>query len=1039
MGLVLVVALVAVGCTSPLAAWFDDEVTTSVRLSLQAAFLSGTSLETQLAAPASDGSRFLLPDTATVYLIVSQTEGGAQILSETLAITRRTDAVSGDITLEGNSSALTLPKNVALIIRAEVREGTAVIASAVSAALTFADENPPAVELQLLPAATHPALDSTGLSLTTPLTRTLDAGKSMILAYDVPAWSVTAAAGSTESVGLGIGTSMETSQLYIDVRKPDGSKLTALTPDYSFPGIIKLAHAAAVAGTHYLILYNGSDATVAFSELSLFLPGGDVKSITSFILDWTLTPNAGAGLSANVVGTINQAANSINLTVPFGTILTNLAPTIGITGTRVLPASNSAQDFSSPNVPYTVTAADGTTRGYSVNVTVQPATTNSILEFYFTKADNGSLPVTEVYGTVGTGIVNVVLPFGTSPGILTAMTPTIVHNGASVSPASGVSINFNAIVPYTVTAQSGATQVFNVTVSIASNSSKAITAFDFNSSLNVGAGLLSDVTGVIDEGAHTISLAVPFAVIVTGLKPDIVHTGASVSPTTMTAVDFTLPVTYTVTAGDASTQEYSVMVTSLPASSNNNLAALSMAVPLTMVETFDSGVVTYTATVADSMTSMTTVTATEQDTFATMEAQVNGGSWMALASGMPSPSLMLDSPSGNNTIVVRVTAQNGTTKDYTITVAKTVSVTVNSAANGITNPIGSAEYSPGATLPLTATPNPGYRFLNWTGAAVANPSSSSTTYLVGLANVAITANFEPDFAGGDGLVGTPYQVLSLMQLDNMRYFLGSFFVLIANIDMTSNPNWAAIGPAGTPFTGGMDGAGFALSNLTVTGASNNVGLFGVLNGAVIKNLRLTNVNVSGGNVVGGLASSADGATQISNCAVIGTITAINSGGGLVGEALGTTQIQSSFTRGSVNLAISTQASIGGLVGWVDNTAVISNCYSTADVYGDSNVGGLVGALNTGTVTNSYAIGSVSGTTNFGGLIGINGIGPINNSFFLATDNTLGVVITSANLQLQAYLVGNSWSFGVAPGDWVINSGYYPTFVWQTDTATWPVP
>jgi len=464
-----------------------------------------------------------------------------------------------------------------------------------------------------------------------------------------------------------------------------------------------------------------------------------------------------------------------------------------------------------------------------------------------------------------------------------------------------------------------------------------------------------------------------------------------------------------------------------------------MAVPLTMVETFDSGVVTYTATVADSMTSMTTVTATEQDTFATMEAQVNGGSWMALASGMPSPSLMLDSPSGNNTIVVRVTAQNGTTKDYTITVAKTVSVTVNSAANGITNPIGSAEYSPGATLPLTATPNPGYRFLNWTGAAVANPSSSSTTYLVGLANVAITANFEPDFAGGDGLVGTPYQVLSLMQLDNMRYFLGSFFVLIANIDMTSNPNWAAIGPAGTPFTGGMDGAGFALSNLTVTGASNNVGLFGVLNGAVIKNLRLTNVNVSGGNVVGGLASSADGATQISNCAVIGTITAINSGGGLVGEALGTTQIQSSFTRGSVNLAISTQASIGGLVGWVDNTAVISNCYSTADVYGDSNVGGLVGALNTGTVTNSYAIGSVSGTTNFGGLIGINGIGPINNSFFLATDNTLGVVITSANLQLQAYLVGNSWSFGVAPGDWVINSGYYPTFVWQTDTATWPVP
>jgi hypothetical protein len=83
---------------------------------------------------------------------------------------------------------------------------------------------------------------------------------------------------------------------------------------------------------------------------------------------------------------------------------------------------------------------------------------------------------------------------------------------------------------------------------------KVIKTFDFKA-------LDPDVIGVIDEGAKTITLTVPFGTEVTALVPTIVHTGVTISPASGAAQDFTSPVTYTVTAEDASTQDYMVTVT----------------------------------------------------------------------------------------------------------------------------------------------------------------------------------------------------------------------------------------------------------------------------------------------------------------------------------------------------------------------------------------------------------------------------------------------------------------------------------------------
>jgi hypothetical protein len=62
--------------------------------------------------------------------------------------------------------------------------------------------------------------------------------------------------------------------------------------------------------------------------------------------------------------------------------------------------------------------------------------------------------------------------------------------------------------------------------------------------------------GTINGAA--IAVAVPYGTTVTGLTPTVSHTGSSYTPTG--AQDFTGPVTYTVTAADGSTQDYTVTV-----------------------------------------------------------------------------------------------------------------------------------------------------------------------------------------------------------------------------------------------------------------------------------------------------------------------------------------------------------------------------------------------------------------------------------------------------------------------------------------------
>ncbi len=94
---------------------------------------------------------------------------------------------------------------------------------------------------------------------------------------------------------------------------------------------------------------------------------------------------------ASVAGTIDGSAHTVAVTVPFGTDVTALVPTITLSaGATVDPASGVAQDFTSP-VTYTVTAEDGTTtQPWVVTVTVAPAPAPTFTATYPMSANIGS-------------------------------------------------------------------------------------------------------------------------------------------------------------------------------------------------------------------------------------------------------------------------------------------------------------------------------------------------------------------------------------------------------------------------------------------------------------------------------------------------------------------------------------------------------------------------------------------------------------------------------------------------------------------------
>ena len=177
--------------------------------------------------------------------------------------------------------------------------------------------------------------------------------------------------------------------------------------------------------------------------------------------------------------------------------------------------------------------------------------------------------------------------------------------------------------------------------------------------------------------------------------------------------------------------------------------------------------------------------------------------------------------------------------------------------------------------------------------------------------------------------------------------------------------WASI----NNFNGTFDGQGHTISGLYMSDGMWRVGLFGdVKEGAVIKNVKVTNSYIEGGYHIGGIA----GYLTKANVQGVYSEAIVKARDGHAGGVVGTISDGTVDNAWFAGRMIGEGMYIGGIASFtVADTAVLSNCLNTGSVTGKGEVGGILGraasqhttikySLNSGNVTSEGKCGSVLG-------------------------------------------------------------------------------
>ena len=214
----------------------------------------------------------------------------------------------------------------------------------------------------------------------------------------------------------------------------------------------------------------------------------------------------------------------------------------------------------------------------------------------------------------------------------------------------------------------------------------------------------------------------------------------------------------------------------------------------------------------------------------------------------------------------------------------------------------------------------------------------------------------------DGYTG--YELKQDLDFDNPAHYRHSGNKPI----WTTHKGWRPIGTFANPFATVFTAKGRTISNMTIDRDNGDyAGLFGVTTSdAEIYDVGLTNTDVRGRFWVGGLVGWNDGGT-ITNSYVTGRVSGIVIVGGLAGEHSGPGRINNSY---AVGVVVSGNRLVGGLVGAIAESGRVINSHAVTDTEGRVFVGGLIG-YHAGTIRSSYAGGVAEGIYYVGGLVGLN--------------------------------------------------------------------
>ncbi len=249
-----------------------------------------------------------------------------------------------------------------------------------------------------------------------------------------------------------------------------------------------------------------------------------------------------------------------------------------------------------------------------------------------------------------------------------------------------------------------------------------------------------------------------------------------------------------------------------------------------------------------------------------------------------------------------------------------------------------------------------------------------------------------DFTQGDGSLVNPYLICNKEQFNRLSTepaLLPQAFQLGADLNFAGD-TYAIIGSESMPFQGAFDGDGYSLASISLPVRYDNsgIGLFGKIQNATIKNLTVQGIDmpVVSYPYVGGMIGKGDGST-LTNLHVRGlNLLAPDYSGGLVGK-LTNSSLTNSSVKGTLIQTFGTDAG-GGLIGFADNVDIFA-CFTnvklynkSADPFGVSNIGGLVGSLVNSRLRHVYARGGIDYSNaipgsfmkpqQVGGLVGVMG-------------------------------------------------------------------
>ena len=265
-------------------------------------------------------------------------------------------------------------------------------------------------------------------------------------------------------------------------------------------------------------------------------------------------------------------------------------------------------------------------------------------------------------------------------------------------------------------------------------------------------------------------------------------------------------------------------------------------------------------------------------------------------------------------------------------------------------------------------------------------------------------------------------------------------VLTDDIDLGSK-EWTPISNTSYvvyAYAGTFDGQGHSISHLKVTATKANYGLFGLVNGATIQNLKVQG-SVTSNNVVGGIVGKLQTGT-VSNCSFDGSIsTTGTSTKGYVGGLIGTVGTDGVNVTGCVNTADITGAYAGGILGYsAKKNTVITSCYNTGAISGTSRSGGIAGQQSSGTISYCYSIDS-----NASGIVGFSNA-TITNCYNKTANTAMGGTATAPTVigEMNMATLLTNLNAGATPlfvaDSNNVNSGY-PILNWQATGGVVSVP